>query len=51
MDIMLGTIAIMEGKRDLEGYIEDLHVRGQDEIRIEHIKAALSVLDRVRNAG
>ena len=51
VDIMLGAIAISEGKRTLEEYIEDLNDREQGEIRIEHVKVALTHLNAFKSKG
>jgi hypothetical protein len=41
IDVMLGAIALTSGARDLEGYIKDMKVRGQDEERIKEVVGAL----------
>lgn len=51
VDIMLGTVAIMNGKRDLDSYVKDLEERGQDEIRILHCVRALALLDVAKKGG
>jgi uncharacterized protein YfaP (DUF2135 family) len=51
VDIMLGTVAIMNGKRDLDAYVKDLESRGQDEIRIHHVVRALAELDAAKKGG
>lgn len=51
VDIMLGTVAIVNGKRDLEAYVEDLKTRGQDEIRQHNVVRALAELDAAHKGG
>jgi len=51
VDILLGTVAIMNDKRDLASYVEDLKSRGQDEIRIQHVIRALAELDAAKSGG
>lgn len=41
IDVMLGAIALTSGSRDLEGYVEDMKKRGQDEGRIKEVTNAL----------
>ena len=42
IDVILGAIALTTGKRTLEGYINDMKERGQDDSRIEEVVKALS---------
>eukprot|EP00658_Telonema_sp_P-2_P010193 TRINITY_DN1383_c0_g2_i1.p1 TRINITY_DN1383_c0_g2~~TRINITY_DN1383_c0_g2_i1.p1 ORF type:complete len:464 (+),score=155.45 TRINITY_DN1383_c0_g2_i1:149-1540(+) len=51
VDIMLGAVAILNEKRDLDGYVEDLKTRGQDEIRIHHCIRALAELEAAKTGG
>lgn len=51
VDILLGTVAIMNDKRNLEDYVEDLRTRGQDELRIQNVIRALVELDAAKNGG
>ena len=41
IDIMLGIIAMTSRARDLEDYVYDMEQRGQDEVRICHVRKAL----------
>jgi hypothetical protein len=41
VDVMLGAIALTSGKRDLDGYIEDMKTRGQSPERIKEVARAL----------
>lgn len=42
IDVLLGALAISEGKTDLDGYIEDLRARNQGKERIRQVVSALS---------
>jgi len=44
VDVMLGVIAIVSGKRTLAGYLEDMKERGQTDDRITEIQGVLSTL-------
>jgi len=44
VDVMLGVIAIMSGKRNLSTYVDDMTERGQTAERVAEVKTALSVL-------
>jgi hypothetical protein len=46
LDVMLGVLAIVGGKTDLEGYLQDLQGRGQTAVRQDEARAALSELAR-----
>ena len=41
IDVILGAIALTSGARTMEGYIEDMEARGQDQARIEEVKHSL----------
>ena len=44
VDVMLGTLALVEGTRDLDGYLADMLARGQTEERREQTTRTLSAL-------
>jgi hypothetical protein len=44
VDVVLGTVAILSGKRTLEEYEQDMRARGQTEERIKNVLAALKGL-------
>lgn len=44
-------MAILNGKRSLDEYVQDLLARGQDEIRVQHCIRALAELDAAKSAG
>jgi|GEM_PF-817894 len=46
LDVMLGVLAIVNGKSDLDGYLRDLQGRGQSALRKEDAAAALGELAR-----
>ena len=41
VDVMLGAIALTSGAKDLNGYIEDMKIRGQSEERIKEVSSVL----------
>ncbi len=41
VDVMLGAIALTSGAKDMNGYIEDMKVRGQSEDRIKEVTNVL----------
>lgn len=44
VDAMLGAIALVSGRRDLDGYAKDMKERGQTETRIAEIRETLAAL-------
>jgi hypothetical protein len=48
LDIMLGVLAIMEGKRDVDGYVADLQARAESEGRQGEARRALTALGHSR---
>jgi hypothetical protein len=51
VDVLLGSLAILEGTTDLNGYLSDLRGRNQTEARVAEVERALSGLSSVRKVG
>ena len=51
VDVLLGSLAILEGTTNLDGYLKDLKGRNQTEERVREVERALAGLSPVRKAA